>query len=314
MAQNPRTTENDTAPETRRNSRLTRRNYVRSLAAVATAATSAAAIGTATADESYETIEISPGEDRTIEVGSGETFENKLIDCTASGARATVTAYGSDWTIRNVAVKGRLDVGKPGAVFGLGDTGNGSSTFENVYLGDGSTNAGHATAETAVWVTPEHNGHIDFKHVNVQEFSDNAIYASAPAGKGGGTIHIDECFAANCRVSHYRIGSAGSKVTNSSVLLDDDGYDGRAVWVWSPGPCKIENCQLETNGRHYALNAGANGSGSTATVSKTDYDTGFHGGVKKLPGAKVNENDVGNDPEAFVPDGVPKSAEDAVSN
>ena len=314
MAQKPRATETRIDSTDLRNGGLTRRSYVRSLAAVAAVTTGAAAVGTAGADEDYETITISAGEDRTIHVEDGETFENKLIDCTASGARVTIAAHATDWTIRNVAIEGTLDVGRPAAVFGLSDVGSGSSTFENVYLGDGSENAGNATAETGVWVSPEHNGHIDIERVNVQAFPDNGIYASAPAGAGGGTIHIDSCFAANCHVSHYRIGSEGSKVTNSSVLLDENGYDGRGIWVWSPGPCEIEDCQLEMNGRHHAIHAGANGAGSTAIVADTDFDTGFHGGIEERFGSTLELNDdVGTDPEPYVPEGVPTSPEEAAA-
>ena len=321
MAQNPRTTEIESSTTTDRNTRLTRRSYVRSLAAVATATTVAGASTTAVAADdgagssgSYETIEISAGEDRTIDVESGETFENVLIDCTAEGARATVAAHGTDWTIRNVAIEGQFDVGAPGAAFGVSDTGGGTSTFENVYLADGSVDGGQDTAETGIWVSPEHTGHIDFSRVNVQSFPDNGIYASAPGGAGGGTVHIDSCFAANCYVSHYRIGSAGSKVTNSSVLIDDDGYDGRGIWVWAPGTCEIEGCQLETNAHHYAIVAGANGSGTTAEVTDTDYGTGFHEGIAERDGSTVSlADDVGTDPEAFVPEGCPTTPEDAVA-
>lgn len=310
MAQKPRATETQIGSKDSRGIDLTRRSYVRSLAAVAAATTGAAMVGTAAAAD-YETITISAGEDRTIHVDDGETFENTLIDCTASGARVTIAAHATDWTIRNVAIEGNLDVGRPAAVFGLSDVENGTSTFENVYLGDGSTNAGDATSETGIWVSPEHNGHLDISRVNVQEFPDNGIYASAPAGAGGGTVHIDRCFAANNYVSNFRIGSEGSAVTNSSVYLDDDGYDGRGIWVWSPGPCEIENCQLEMDGRHYAIHAGANGNGSTAVVADTDYDTGFHGGVEERFGSRLELDDVGTDPEPFVPDGVPTSPEDA---
>lgn len=289
---------------------LTRRSYVRSLAAVALATPAVA--GTAAGAEA-DRITIDPGEDRTIEIGDGETFENRIVDCTAEGARATISAMGTGWTIRNVAIEGELDVGDPGAVFGVADTGGGESAIENVYMGDGSTDAGGDTAETAIWVAPDHSGHLDVRGVNVQNFPDNGIYASAPAGAGGGTVHIDRCFAANCRVAHYRIGSAGSRVTNSSVLLDEEGYDGRGVWVWSPGPCEIENCQLETNGNHYAIRAGANGGGSEVTVTDTAYDDGFHGGINEDGGTVSLDSGVETGAEAVVPDGVPTSPDDAVS-
>lgn len=313
MAQNPRTTETDSLSTDGRNSLLTRRSYVRSIAAAAVATSAGAAATTASADDGVERITIDNGEDRTIHVDSGETFENKIIDCTASNARATVAAHGTDWTIRNVGIEGELDVGAPGAVFGISDTGNGSSTFENVYIGDGSSNAGQATAETAIWVSPEHNGHIDFERVNVQGFPDNGIYASAPGGAGNGTIHIDHCFAANNRVANFRIGSEGSAVTNSCVLNDGNGYDGRGIWVWAPGPCEVDNCQLEMNGNHYSIRAGANGNGSTAVVSETDYDTEFHGGINEDGSTVELDDSVDTNPEAFIPDGVPTSPDEAAS-
>lgn len=314
MSQNPRNTGTETPPLDSRPSPLSRRAYIRSLGALAAVGTIATTTASG-AEDDYETITLSAGEDRVIEVGSGETFENVLIDCSASNARATITAYGTDWTIRNVAIDGQLDVGKPGAVFGIADTGTGSSTFENVYLGDGATNAGEATAETAMWVSPEHNGHLDIRHVNVQGFSDNGIYASAPGGAGGGSVHIDSCYAANCRVAHYRVGSAESQVTNSSVLLDDNGYDGRGIWAWEPGPVQVENCQLEMNGRHYGIRAGGSKGSTTVSVADTDYDTGFNSGINTANGSSVDlAADVGTDPSAFVPDGVPESATDAAGS
>ncbi|WP_114576576.1 hypothetical protein [Saliphagus sp. LR7] len=296
-----------------RNDGLTRRSYVRSLAAVAAATTGAVGTAAAADGADAERIVIDPGEDRTIKVGDGETFENRVIDCTAEGARVTVSAMGTDWTIRNVAVEGELDVGAPGAVFGIADTGGGSSRLENVYLGDGSTNAGGDTAETAIWVAPDHSGKLDIQGVNVQRFPDNAIYASAPGGKGGGTVHIDRCFAANCRVAHYRIGSAGSTVTNSSVRLDDEGYDGRGVWVWAPGPCEVKNCQLETGDNHYAIRAGANGSASSVSVTDTAYDEGYHGGINGEESVDLGSG-VETGAEAVVPDAVPTSPGEAVGD
>ncbi len=306
MSQKSRSTSADIPPLDR--PRCSRRACLGSLGALA----ALGVIGTTTADEPYETITLENGENRVIEVESGGTFENVLVDCSAPNARVTITAYGTDWTIRNVAIDGQLDVGQPGAIFGVADTEGGSSTLENVYLGDGSTDAGAATAETGVWVSPDHSGHLDIRHLNVQEFPDNGVYASAPGGAGGGTVHIDRCYAANCYVSHYRIGSQGSQVTNSSVRLDDSGYDGRGIWAWSPGPVEIEGCQLEMNGRQYAIDLGGSSGPTTATVADTDYDTGFNSGIEESGGSLEVAADVGTDPSAFMPEGVPESALDAV--
>ncbi|MFB1065106.1 hypothetical protein [Natrinema sp. H-ect4] len=312
MAQNPRTSETESAPTTGRNSGLTRRNYVRSLAAVATATTALGGAGAVSAQDDYEVIE---AEGQTITIGAGETWENKLIDMT-TGQDIIVTAHSSDWTIRNVGFKGENTSGTGSATFGISDTAGGTCTVENVYLGDGSSTGngnpnGHG--QTAFWVAPDHSGHIDFKNVNIQNFADNAIYASAPGNKGGGTIHIDSSFAANCYVSHFRLATKGSKVTNSSVSVDaSEGYVGRGIWAWAPGTIEVDNCQIEMNGQNSAIVAGANGSPTQVSVTNSDYDEGA--GISEEAGSDVQLGDgVGTDPEAVIPDGVPTSPEAAAS-
>ncbi|THE64856.1 hypothetical protein D8Y22_10825 [Salinadaptatus halalkaliphilus] len=310
MANFPRTSETDSTPTTGRNSGLTRRNYVRSLAAVATAATSIGVAGTAGAEDDYEVIE---AQGQRITIDDGETWEHKLVDMT-TGQDITITAQGSDWTIRNVGFHGANTSNAGSGTFGIAD-GGGSSTVENVYLGDGSSEGNGAPnghGETAFWVNPDHAGHIDFENVNIQGFADNAIYASAPGNAGGGTVHIDRSFAANCYVSHFRLATEGSKVTNSSVYVDDDGYQGRGIWAWAPGTIEVENCQLEMNGNNVAIDAGANGQATTVDVRETDY--GEVAGIGENAGSTVElADDVGTDPEAVIPDGVPTSAEAAAT-
>ncbi|AEH37679.1 hypothetical protein [Halopiger xanaduensis] len=310
MAQNPRTTDAESAPTTGRNYGLSRRNYVRSLAAVATAATSLGAAGSVAAqdDGDYEVIEATG---QTIQVGSGETWENKLIDMT-TGGDIVVSAYGTDWTIRNIGFKGKNTSGTGSATFGICDEG-GSSTIENIYLGDGTdgrngADTGHG--QTAFWVDPKHSGHIDFKHLNIQKFADNAIYGSAPGSNGGGTLHIDQSFAANCRVSHFRVASEGCKVTNSSVYVDnEEGYQGRGIWAWAPGTIEIDNCQIQMNGAHTAIDAGANGNPTEVVVTDSDYDE--QAGIAENAGSNVQLENTGTEPEAFIPEGVPTSPEEA---
>ncbi|MFC6767462.1 hypothetical protein [Natrinema soli] len=312
MAQNPRTSETESAPTTGRNSGLTRRNYVRSLAAVATATTTLGGAGAASAQDDYEVIE---AEGQTITIDAGETWENKLIDMT-TGQDIVVTAHSSDWTIRNVGFKGENTSGTGSATFGISDTADGTCTVENVYLGDGSSTGngnpnGHG--QTAFWVAPDHSGHIDFKNVNIQNFADNAIYGSAPGNKGGGTIHIDSSYAANCYVSHFRLATEGSKVTNSSVSVDaSEGYAGRGIWAWAPGTVEVDNCQIEMNGQNSAIVAGANGNPTEVAVTNSDYDD--EAGIAEEAGSTVQLGDgVGTDPKAAIPDGVPTSPKDAAS-
>ncbi|ELY84837.1 hypothetical protein [Natrialba taiwanensis] len=310
MAQHSRTSETETTPNNGCNSGLTRRNYVQSIAAVAAAATTLGAAGTAAGQSDYERID---AEGQTITIESGDTWENKLIDMT-TGQDIVITAQGSDWTIRNIGFTGKNTSGTGSATFGISDSG-GESSIENVYLGDGTderngSSSGHG--QTAFWVNPDHAGHIDFQNVNIQNFADNAIYGSAPGTGGGGTLHIDSCFAANCYVSHFRVATEGSKITNSSVLVDDEGYQGRGIWAWAPGTIEVDNCQIEMNGQNTAIDAGANGSATEVVVSDSDYDE--EAGIAENAGSTVELGDsVGTDPEAVIPDGVPTDAEAAAS-
>ena len=307
MSKLPRTAEDEIASNERRNSGLTRRSYVRSLAAVAAATTSVAAIGTATADDDYEVIELDPGERLVVDVGDGETLENKIYDQSADGAQTVITAYGTDWTVRNVGVKGKNSGND--AQFGVADTGNGTSTIENVYLGDGAID--QHRAGLGIWVAPEHNGHIDIERVNIQEMGDNSFYCSAPGSAGGGTVDIDHCYSANSWVSHFRL--AEGSVTNSVAVNDERHQDGRGVWAWPSGPVEVRDCHIAMNGRHYSLVAGAEGP-SQIDVYDTEYDTDYNSGLNEPHGGSVNLYEGnGNNPEDFVPEGCPTSPEEAAT-
>ena len=281
-----------------------------------TTAAAAVAAGGLSGSASANDYEVIPAQGQTIDIGWGETWENKLIDF-STGNRITITAHSSNWTIRNIGFQGyNSDAGKY-AIFGLSDQGGNTSVFENVYMGDGGAagdggETGNGHGITAVWVSPQHSGHIDFQNCNFQGWYDNAVYASAPGGSGGGTIHIDNCYAANCHVSHYRVATNGSQVTNSVVRCDNEFYDGRGVWAWSPGPIPVDNCVLDMNGNHYSFVAGAWSGGSDINVTNTSWDNGFWGGYTTDGGGSVNFQ-WGNDtnPSAYVPDGVPTSAVEA---
>ena len=88
-----------------------RRSFLKATTAAVTMAAGVGMAGAATAASEYETITVGAGERRTFDVGSGETFENKLIDITADNADVRVVAQGTDWTLRNIGVRGSADVG-----------------------------------------------------------------------------------------------------------------------------------------------------------------------------------------------------------
>ncbi|QFU82314.1 hypothetical protein [Natronorubrum aibiense] len=292
--------------------RLSRRSY---LGTAGAAVVGAAAMGTAsasTSDSESETVTVSEGERKVVEVGDSETLENVRFDVTASGAGVTIIATGTDWTIRNVAVEGEVDMGNH-TVLGVADTGGGTSCIENVWLGDGAVY--EEKGATGLWVDPNHNGHLEIERVNIQEMSDNAFYCSAPGADhgSGGTVAIRDCYAANSWISQYRLAEGTLENSVASVTDDRQYRKGRGIWAWSPGPVDVKDCHLDMNGHHYSFVAGANGDGSQINVSGTEWDDEFYGGWRTIGDGTVNfEDGNGNEPENFVPEGCPTSADEAV--
>ncbi|ELY46977.1 hypothetical protein [Natronorubrum bangense] len=287
---------------------INRRTY---LGMAGAAVVGTAAIGTASASTS-ETVTVAEDERKVVEVGDSETLENVRFDVTAPGAGVTIIATGTDWTIRNVAVEGTVDMGNH-TILGVADTDGGTSRIENVWLGDGSVY--EEKGAIGLWVDPDHSGHLEIERVNVQEMSDNAFYCSAPGDDhgSGGTVAIRDCYAANCWTSHYRLAEGTVENCVASVTDDRQYRKGRGVWAWSPGPVDVKDCHFDMNGHHYSFVAGANEEGSQIDVSGTEWDDEFHGGWRTIGDGSVNFKDGnGNDPENFVPEGCPTSADDAV--
>ena len=287
---------------------LRRRGYLRAAAATATGTVAAlVASGTAAASE-YETITVDAGDHRVIRVGAGETLENTLIDVTAAGASATIDAHAPNTTIRNVGIEGRMD-DPPTGIIGVSDTGGATSIVENVYLGDGASR-GHRHG-LGIWTSSEHTGHLVVDRVNIQEMGDNSFYCSAPGGRG--SVAFTNCYSANSWVSHFRL--ARGTVENCVALNDERHQDGRGVWAWSPGAVEVRDCDLEMNGRHYAVVAGANGSASEVRVVDSQFDTDFHGGIRRASGSSVElVGKNGHKPDGSrIPEGCPTSAAEAAS-
>ncbi len=294
---------------TEQNGTINRRSYLK-LAGVATAGAIAAAT-TATADENeYDVITVDPGERRTITVGSGETFENKLIDVTADNCACTITARGTNWTIRNVGWRG---VARDHAFIACADSGGNTSTIENVYMGDGAE-PGERNG-LGIWLARDHSGHLDINGVNIQMMGDNSFYLSAPHHYGdNGTVHLRNCYSRNSWVAHYRLGNG--TVENCVAVNEATSVSqrhGRGVWAWAPGPVDVRGCHFDMNGYHYSFVAGANGDGGEVTVSDTEWDTGFNGGYREPQGTISWGTGNGNNPEDFVPEGCPTSADEAAS-
>lgn len=268
--------------------------------------------------EEFEVIE---AQGQTVTLSDGEVYENKLIDFTTGGDFSINTRNATNWTIRNIGFKGRKQTS--GTLFGVSDSGGGTSVIENVYLGDGSgRNGGQATCNSTsncthgpvgIFVGPEHSGHLDLRNINVQGWPNNGIYGSAPGSNSNGqdgTIHIDTSYGANNYVSSFRIaGSNGNLITNSVAYNDGNDYNGRPIWVWKPGPVVLENVDLAEGGYSYALVAGSYNGGTVINLR----DSEIQGSIQRRSGSTVNETNVGSNPDLSVPDGVPTTPEEAAS-
>lgn len=168
--------------------------------------------------EDYEIITVTGGETRTI--GAGETFSNKLIDQSASGASYTLQCKGDEWEVLNVGWHGtgQGQYKSPTAQHLQGIEGHG--VIDTIYArGYNGTEMGGMRAAVG------HSDVIEVRHSNISGMSNNAAYCSGPAiGRktssgtpGGGRINFFRCFHHDNTVSNYRI--ANNSVVKESVAI-----------------------------------------------------------------------------------------------
>lgn len=232
--------------------------------------------------------------DSPINVSSGETFSNKLLD--QSNGAVVVEAYGSEITIRNVGWQG-VHSGETNILKVAVPDGRGAMNVENCYLGDGQR---ACTKGGGIWVhyDPQHNGTINFRNIHVANMAGNALYGSAPGyhGQNGETNVFNSYFKDN-NISNIRLGNPNSNdvvrdtmsVANPSNIR---GWSGdcrkgiRGVWSYQ-GVVRVDNCDVRIGMTNNFL-------------SKV-----FAGNVNT-----VNTRTQGN-ANTRIPNGVPRSAQEA---
>lgn len=305
MARDDTAHENDSE-----SSLLDRRSYLK-LAGAAAASVAAAGVSSSSAKAaSYETIEVPAGSTKRIEVGSGETFENKLIDITADGAHFRLLTQGSDWTVRNVGIKGTNDdtAGTKATMY-LRSTDGGTSVAENVYLGDGSASGvGHAAVSD--W---DNSGTVKLRNFHVAGWAADGMYmshAGVSQSHGMGETHVENSYFKNNNIENCRLGTPGSYIKdsvvhvegNSAVSSNESGQKNpRGVWFKEQSGIKAINCDIKVEGSD-AVIASDKGSG-------TLKDSRVEGSVR----GPVDEVNVSGSPDVSAPKGVPMSAEEAAS-
>jgi len=263
---------------------LSRRSY---LTAAAGAAAMAAAGGKAAAASEYETITVPEGGHFEVQLGDGDTFENKLIDISASGATWKVDASGSGWAVRNVGIKGVWDAGVDNAwPLSVRVDEGGTGVIENYYFADGVVDSTYPGV-TGIYVYRTHGGTLQIDGVNIQGMAGNAIYASTPGYPADddpdgstrptghqGVVEITNSFGADCVSSHFRIGSDGSFVKNCVSRGGD-----RGAWLRFNNT-RVIDCDFSgasTNTADGDIVCGTNnwesGEDATVTVENTVYET-----------------------------------------
>lgn len=313
-----------------------RRGYLKTVGASLASAGAIGAMSDSAKAAEYETITLSSGEYQSFSLGSGDTLENVLIDATASGADVSIRAYGDDWAIRNVGIKGEFDVGDAtgGIKYVLAAEGNG--VIENVYLGDG-----HADGiwKGAMISGPDHDGHIDIRNCHVARWTANACYCAGPGrlrGPGktdgqGGDYTFENCYFENNNISHLRLAADGTEVLNCTFVNTGDvpphpntstGDSGvvnsRAIYTGYGDPSQVitvRNCDVEItdNNTNGAASAFVSGDHSTyGELSTVDVDDSQVLGDVRGDNVDIGSN-VGSNPNTSIPDGVPQTAEEAAS-
>ncbi|AGB15249.1 hypothetical protein Halru_0622 [Halovivax ruber XH-70] len=266
--------------------------------------------GRSAAAEDYETITVGAGETFTKNVGSGEIWENKLIDISASGATYQIQADGSDWTIRNIGIIGHYEGGHTEPFRARVTDPNGTGIIENVYVAP-TVGDGNATGLYVYW---NHAGHIEIERFNVQNWTDNGIYASGPGNSGshsvpgaGGTVTIRNSYSKNNDTSNFRLGTHGSKLVNCCAA----GGSSRGHWQFYES-AEIVDCDLGGHTSDLALGDAVweKSNHASLTMSNSRWETAHaHGGAST---ANIDGTPQGS-PVDRVPDGCPTSAEEAAS-
>ncbi|WP_115862584.1 hypothetical protein [Halorussus litoreus] len=233
-----------------------RRSFLGAAGAGIASAVGVGTLASSGAAADYRTVTVPAGETQSFSVGDGETLENLLIDMTADGASAKITASGDDWTIRNVGFEGEHPGGHYLLVPAVSSP-DATGTIENVYMGDGQA---PRSAKGGVWVNANvpHRGTIEFRNVHIAHMIDNGLYGSGPGAQGaGGVTNVYDSYFHSNMISNVRLNSRDetSYVENTTIDVDDSvrpcgagcsapgSTSTRAVWSWY-GKTVVENCDV----------------------------------------------------------------------
>ncbi|WP_265107832.1 hypothetical protein [Halosolutus halophilus] len=293
------------------NRRLSRRSYL-TAAAAGTAAMVAAGTGMASEDD-YEVVTVPAGGTFRRKLRDGDVLENVLIDISAKGAAYDIDARGSDWTIRNVGVKGAWDHEHPTSPIRVAADAGSTCRIENVYLGDGVIpDLPSSSNPTGIYAWWYHAGTIEIDRVNIQEHPDNGIYGSAPGNSsdhpnpgGGGELHVTNSYVRAGKTAGIRLGTDGSYAENCVVWSNAH----RGFWGYY-NDTELIDCDL--GGSPTDIHAGSRSWNAGPSATVTVENCRFGSTNRATSSNRIVGSSAGK-PEHRMPDGVPTSAEEAAS-
>ena len=296
--------------------RRNRREFMRDTAAVAVAA---GALSTGASAQDYEEITVGPGQTWSYSLSDGETFENYLIDISASGAEFQLHATANNWVVRNVGIKGFWDGTEKREPFIVSvPNANATGLVENFYFADGTAADSYPDGPTGIFVSANHAGHIDMVNLNIQDMPDNSVYGSGPGNPwdhpnpgAGGTVAIRDSFSSSPNPAGFRLGTDGSYCENCVMHADGN----RGYWGFYEHT-ELIDCDISNSGNvDIALGDAVWDKSDHAEVTATNtyWETeGAHGGAStaNIHGTPANRTPR-TSPEEVT--GVPLSAEEAAS-
>lgn len=254
-------------------------------------------------------------------LGDNQTYANKLIDVSATGASVHLVADGADWTFANIGITGALAGNGPAAdttqpTVSATVTAGATGTIRTLWLGDPpeTTTRDGETVGTAsgIAVTDRHAGTLTIDQATITTKPGGGVLATAPTDPdgalGAGSVVVrDSFFAENARAD-LLLGVPDARVETCVVHTTGDGPHApdsdrfRCVYQRRRG-VSVADSHIAQTGDDYAIAAGEDG-GIVAVVG---------GALAGRTAGPVERTGVADTPLTFRPAGAPRSARDAAT-
>ncbi|MCU4925056.1 hypothetical protein OB905_03520 [Halobacteria archaeon AArc-dxtr1] len=287
---------------------LNRRSYLKMAGVAAAGLGAAASAGSAGATEDYEVIE---ARGQVIRLDDGEVFENKIIDFGNQNS-IQINATSGSHTIRNVGTIGTFE--QSDQLIAVNAPAGETVTIENCYFGEGDPNASFDDRGREIWVSPSHAGSLEIRRCNFNLENNMAIYGCPPnrnSGGAGGSVLLEDCYAIDPHHSGWRV-CGDDTIRNCVIEVTEGAYTNRGIYIEAPGgnpgaEVTVENSHvvMENGGTTLRLHSGA----SVDVTGGLDLT----GGTSNASISGNVTGTIGSNPQLYVPEGVPQSAEEAAT-